>query len=136
MWPIGLPPYWVGREEELEVLRAAVEALGRGEGSVVWVQGEPGIGKSCLVTEALAAATGHGLDVAWGIADELTERLPLSVMQDCLQVRLSSPDPWRAQAAKVLRSLQSGLLGDGDTSVAGIEVLATLVDELCVAGAR
>ena len=38
------------------------------------------------------------------IADQLTERLPLSVVQDCLQVRLSSPGPCRAHAAGLLRS--------------------------------
>jgi DNA-binding CsgD family transcriptional regulator len=133
MWPIGLPPWWVGREQELAILRAGVEALARGEGAVVLVEGEPGIGKSCLVAEALAGADQQGLDVGWGMADTLTERLPLAVMQDCLQVRLSSPDPQRSHAADLLRSLPRGVLGDGDTSVAGIEVLATLVDELCAA---
>ena len=133
MWPIGLSSNWVGRERELGILRAGVEALARGEGAAVWVEGEPGIGKSYLVAEALAAANQSGLDVGWGIADKLTERLPLAVMLDCLQVRLSSPDPRRAHAADLLRSLPLGLLGDGDTSVTGIEVLATLVDDLCSA---
>ena len=109
MWPIGLPPHWVGREQELAILRAGIEALGRGEGTVVWVEGEPGIGKSCLVAKALAAADQLGLDVGWGMADKLTERLPLAVMQDCLQVRLSSPDPRRAHAADLLRELPRGL---------------------------
>jgi len=44
MWSIDRPPQWVGREQELATLRAGVEALGRGEGAVVWVEGEPGIG--------------------------------------------------------------------------------------------
>ena len=86
MWPIR-PARWVGREHELAVLRAAVEALGRGEGSVVWVEGEPGIGKSSLVAEALAAADQPGWELVWGAADQLTERLPLRVMQQCLGVR-------------------------------------------------
>jgi DNA-binding CsgD family transcriptional regulator len=127
MWPIR-PPQWVGREQELTVLRAAAEALGRGEGTVIWVEGEPGIGKSALVAEALAAAVQPEWDAGWGGADQLT-RLPLRVMQDCLQVRLDSPDPRRAHAAGLLRQGFS----DGDASGNGIEVLLALADELCAA---
>jgi predicted ATPase len=57
MWPISRAPQWVGRTPELAVLRAAAEALHGGEGAVVWVEGEPGIGKSSLVAEALNAMT-------------------------------------------------------------------------------
>ena len=56
MWPIDRPPQWVGRRQELATLRAGVEALRRDEGAVIWVEGEPGIGKSSLVAEALAEA--------------------------------------------------------------------------------
>src|SRR6516165_3637699 len=61
------------------------------------------------------------------------ERLPLRVMLDCLQVRPNSPDPRRVQASELLRSRRQGLFADGDASDAGIEVLVTLVDELCAA---
>jgi hypothetical protein len=132
MWPIR-PPRWVGREEELAVLRAAAAALDRGEGTVVWVEGEPGIGKSSLVTEALAVAGQPGWEVGWGAADQLSGRLPLRVMQDCLQVHLGSPDPRRAHAAALLRSWRHGALSGGDASADGIEVLLTLADELCAA---
>ena len=64
---------------------------------MVWVEGEPGIGKSSLVAEALAEASDPGWDVGWGMADQLTKRLPLRVMLDCLQVRPGSPDPRRAR---------------------------------------
>src|SRR5215472_18181392 len=133
MWSPDRPPQWVGRGSELAILRAGVEALGRDEGAVIWVEGEPGIGKSSLVAEALAAVSQPGWDVGWGMADTLTERLPLRVMLDCLQVRLHSPDPHRAHAAGLLRSRRPGLFGDGDESVNGIEVLVTLADELCAA---
>ena len=133
MWSIDRAPQWVGREPELAILRAGVEALGRGEGAVVWVEGEPGIGKSSLVAEALAAGSDPGWDIGWGVAGKLTERLPLRVMLDCLRVRPGSPDPRRAHAADLLRSLRQGLFADGDASVTGIEVLAGLVDELCAA---
>ena len=133
MWSIDRPPQWVGRGQELAILRAGVEALGRGEGTVVWVEGEPGIGKSSLVAEALAAGSAPGWDIGWGVAGKLTERLPLRVMQDCLQVRPGSPDLRRAHAADLLQSRRQGLFANGDTSVTGVEVLVTLVDELCVA---
>jgi AAA ATPase domain len=97
MWPIGRPPQWVGRAQELAILRAAAEALRGGEGSVVWVEGEPGIGKSSLVAEALAAGD-PDWDMGWGMVDQLTERLPLRVMLDCLQMRPGAPDPRRAPA--------------------------------------
>src|SRR3984885_1714746 len=131
MWPIDRPAQWVNRGGELATLRAGVEALRRGEGAAIWVEGEPGIGKSSLVVEALAGASELGWDIGWGIADQLTERLPLSVIQDCLQVRLGSPDPRRAHAATLLRSQRLGLFADGDASVSGVEVLMALADELC-----
>ena len=130
MWIVDRPGKWVGRERELAVLRGSVEALGRGEGALVWVEGEPGIGKSALVAEALAAGGGPAWDIGWGIAGKLTERLPLRVMLDCLQVRPGSPDPRRAHAADVLRSLRQGLFADGDASVTSIEVLVGLADRL------
>jgi hypothetical protein len=68
MWTADRPPQWVGRGQELAILGAGVEALGRGEGAVVWVDGEPGIGKSSLVAEALAVGGSPGWDVLDGTA--------------------------------------------------------------------
>jgi DNA-binding CsgD family transcriptional regulator len=133
MWPVDRPPQWVDRSQELAALRAGVEALRHGGGAAVWVEGEPGIGKSSLVVEALAGASELGWDIGWGMADQLAERLPLSVMQDCLQVRLSSPDPRRENAARALRSQRLGLFADGDAPASGVEVLTALADELCAA---
>jgi hypothetical protein len=56
---------------------------------VVWVEGEPGIGKSSLVAEALADSDPQW-DIGWGMADPLAERVPLQVILDCLQVRMGS----------------------------------------------
>jgi DNA-binding CsgD family transcriptional regulator len=133
MWPIDSPPRWVDRSQELATLRAGVEALRQGGSAAVWVEGEPGIGKSSLVVEALAGTSELGWDIGWGIADQLTERMPLSVMQDCLQVRPGSPDPRRAHAARLLRSQRLGLFADGDALVSSVEVLMALADELCAA---
>src|SRR3984957_9284300 len=130
MWPIDRPAHWVGRTQELAVLRAGAQALRRGEGAIVWVEGEPGIGKSSLVAEALAEAGDPEWDIGWGIADQLTQRMPLRPMLDCLQVRPDSPDPRRAQAADLCRKQRLGVFGGGNAA-ASIEVLVTLADELC-----
>src|ERR1700732_824286 len=103
MWPIDRPPQWVGRTAELAILRAGVAGHLRGVGAGGWVEGEPGIGKSSLVAEALAGVSELGWDIGWGFADQLTERMPLRVMQDCLQVRPGSGGPRRAHAADLLR---------------------------------
>ncbi|HEX4831786.1 MAG TPA: AAA family ATPase [Trebonia sp.] len=130
MWSTGRLPHWVGRGQELAVLTAAIQDLRRGVGSVAWIEGEPGIGKSSLVTEAIAASA-PGPDVSWAMADQLTQRLPLRVMVDCLRVRPGSPDPRRAHAADLLPGRQSSTPGGGDAAATGVEVLVTLVDELC-----
>ena len=100
---------------------------------MVWIEGEPGIGKSALVAEALSAVSQPEWDVGWGGAEQLTTRLPLRVMQDCLRVRSSWPDARRAHAADLLRGRLLGVLSDGDASVNGVEVLLGLADELCAA---
>jgi class 3 adenylate cyclase/tetratricopeptide (TPR) repeat protein len=51
----------VGREEELTLLRAALGSLASGRGRIVGVVGEPGIGKSRLVAEAMASPEGQRL---------------------------------------------------------------------------
>jgi len=100
---------------------------------VIWVEGEAGIGKSSLVAEALAAVGEPGWDVGWGVADRLTERLPLQVMLDCLGVRPGSSDPRRAHAGELLSSRRLGMFAEGDASVAGVEVLVALAEELSAA---
>lgn len=51
----------VGRKRELQELRAALQVAASGRGMVLSISGEPGIGKSTLVEEFLAAVTADGL---------------------------------------------------------------------------
>jgi DNA-binding CsgD family transcriptional regulator len=126
------PDNWVGRERELATLAAAVRDLGRGVGSVIMVEGEPGIGKSALVAMGIADASGLGCEVMWATADQLSQRSPLGVMFTCLGVRLRSPDPRRAEIARFLMDRSSGLFpGDEAAHAAAAEMLVALVDELC-----
>ena len=131
MWPVDRPGVWVGRHEELSVLQAAVESVGRGEGSVVWVEGEPGIGKSALLAAGVEHARHAGWNVFWGTADQPSQRLPLRVVLDCLQVRQESADPRRVAIAEYLRHHRPSVFAINDVTYTAAEMLLGLVDELC-----
>ncbi|WP_406077947.1 BTAD domain-containing putative transcriptional regulator [Micromonospora sp. NBC_00858] len=59
----------LGRSAELARLQRLVHAVSAGAGSTVWIEGEPGIGKSELLTAVGAAAATQGCQLAWGTAD-------------------------------------------------------------------
>jgi len=61
---------FVGRERELERLRAAFDDAFAGRGSVVMLVGEPGIGKTRTVQELSTYARMRGAKVLWGRAHE------------------------------------------------------------------
>ena len=69
--PTPLTPIIVGRDPELSQLREALARAEAGERQLVFVSGEPGIGKTSLVTtfvtETAAAGRAH---IAWGQAIE------------------------------------------------------------------
>ena len=60
-----LPPPFVGRERELDQLRAAYEAAQAGRGSLTLIAGEPGIGKTTLI-EVFVARSPDRPHVLWG----------------------------------------------------------------------
>src|SRR5919107_3422206 len=57
---------FVGRRRELERLRAHLARLAAGDGALVLVAGEPGIGKTRLALQAARAAEEAGIPVRWG----------------------------------------------------------------------
>jgi DNA-binding CsgD family transcriptional regulator/tetratricopeptide (TPR) repeat protein len=63
-----LCPVLVGRAAELDALRSALVAVTDGSGGVVFVSGEPGVGKSRLVREISAQARARGVPVVAGRA--------------------------------------------------------------------
>jgi hypothetical protein len=60
---VRIPPIR-GRAGELEVIEALIAAVAHGRGGVLVIEGPPGIGKSRLLTEALALADKAGVRVA------------------------------------------------------------------------
>jgi len=89
----------VGRGDELRHLDNAFERAARGHGGVVFIQGEPGIGKTRLVTEFAASATTAAGTVRWGRCHEHAGAPPLW--------------PWTAVMDELLTGLNDHGAADG-----------------------
>lgn len=61
---------FVGRERELAALGGLLDAVRGGHGSVVLVDGEPGMGKTALANEVVQRAREQGWVTAWGSCHE------------------------------------------------------------------
>jgi DNA-binding CsgD family transcriptional regulator len=110
----------VGRAEELESLARALAELDRGRSTAILLVGEPGIGKTRLLTEFGARADAEGHLVLSGSASELERDLPFSLFVDALDEYVRGLDPElvagleadvRTELAHVLPSL-TALAGD------------------------
>ncbi|MFL6125447.1 AAA family ATPase [Actinophytocola sp.] len=76
----------VGREDASRLLRNVLVELTTGNGDCVVVEGPAGIGKSRMLAEAAAQASGLGLTVAEGRATELDRIAPFSTLLTALSV--------------------------------------------------
>ncbi len=66
----------VGRDEEMALMRAVIDAILRGHGKVVFVEGEPGTGKTRLVRETTAYARLKGVQAFTGHCYDPEHALP------------------------------------------------------------
>jgi DNA-binding CsgD family transcriptional regulator/tetratricopeptide (TPR) repeat protein len=121
----------VGRTEELAVLRSAVNSILGQEGSVIWVEGEPGIGKTALAAATAEIARGAGVAVYWATADQFSQQIPLRVMLDCFRVQSASSDPRLAAVADYVVSHPPVQFAINDVVYPATQMLLSLVDEMC-----
>ncbi|MFC3452630.1 BTAD domain-containing putative transcriptional regulator [Amycolatopsis speibonae] len=82
------PHFCRGREPEIARLRCLADEVVSGNGRTAWIEGEPGIGKSELLTTALADLGERGCHVAWAAAGELGQLFPLQVIMECLGLEI------------------------------------------------
>ncbi|GIG62689.1 SARP family transcriptional regulator [Longispora fulva] len=116
------PRTLVGRGPQRQRLHDLLSGLTGGRGGVLWVEGEPGIGKSALLAALTTEAAERGVTVRRGLAEELAGQSPLRVMLDCLDPRRTlDPEPDRA-------------LLPADPVFARIELLVGEAERLCGAG--
>lgn len=96
-WP-GDPPgpaarTMRGREHEWGAVLELLKAVEYGRPGVLLVEGEPGMGKSLLLEEALREAAARGLLSAYGQADELGRTAPAEPLLSALN-EPPVPEPW------------------------------------------
>ena len=120
----------VGRDAELTLLHGVGQELVGGTGGVVWVQGEPGVGKSTLVAAGLSGLSRSGVRIFYGAADPWTQSSPLRLMIDCFKVGRQKSDPLRLDIADLLAG--RGLAVDAVTA-AGERLVALAERECAVA---
>jgi AAA ATPase domain len=106
-----------GRDTERRAVGEVLRRARRGAGGVVLVEGEPGIGKSRLLSEAVSEAAGQGFSLAAGAADRLGWTIPFLASGAALRADLEQ----RAAVAPVLVSLLTDAFG----APPGPDLLAT-----------
>ena len=89
-------PELIGREEELGALKSALDNAVAGNGSVIFLAGEAGIGKTRLVSELIGHAEAEGARVVrgWCLAESLEPLMPFkTALREAGLLHLVSGDP-------------------------------------------
>jgi DNA-binding CsgD family transcriptional regulator/transcriptional regulator with XRE-family HTH domain len=120
----------VGRTAELAHLHRSLAEVATGQGRVLWIEGEPGIGKSTLLTTGLAGAGRAGCRVLSAGADESLARFPLWVMVDALR---GTAETERSQLTALLRGDESAGPAPSDAVLAAAERMVEFIERWCTA---
>jgi class 3 adenylate cyclase/tetratricopeptide (TPR) repeat protein len=90
----------VARDDEMTPLLAAVDAVSRGEGRLVLLAGEAGVGKTRLAQELTLNAVGRGFLIAAGRCYEAQEAVPYYPFLEALSAAYgAAPSTVRQEAA-------------------------------------
>jgi DNA-binding CsgD family transcriptional regulator/tetratricopeptide (TPR) repeat protein len=119
-----LCPVVVGREAELSALGAALAAALDGAGGVVFVTGEPGIGKSRLARDLAGRARARGVPVVMGRAVPLGGSVPYRPLTEALlQALRDRPRPGGPDLAPWLPALRAIVPALGPATAGGLDEL-------------
>lgn len=91
-------PIFVGREQDLALLRTSLEQAIGGEGRIVSLAGEPGIGKTRTAQVLASEAAGLGVSVLWGRCHEQAGSPPYWPWVQVLREYIAGRDAERLRA--------------------------------------
>jgi transcriptional regulator with AAA-type ATPase domain/tetratricopeptide (TPR) repeat protein len=125
--PWGRMAAFVGRRDELDLLKGRWNAVTHGSGQVIGVVGEPGVGKSRLIWEFLRGGETAAALVLQTSADILGNRTPFLPVVDLLRAyfRVESgqdPDTIRRKVTDKLADLDGALIDAGAPLLALLDV--------------
>lgn len=107
------PKMLIGRDSERQVIERLVAGARIGQGGVLVITGEPGVGKSTLLDHAAGCATAMGLLRAAGSEPE--REIPFGALHQVLRPALGRMDEIpapQAQALSAALALRPGTTGD------------------------
>ncbi|MFI0469567.1 AAA family ATPase [Saccharopolyspora sp. 5N102] len=93
----------VGRETELDAVRAEMHRVLAGHGRTILVEGPPGIGKTCLLDVITGLCELAGFRVLRGAAEQLEHRLHFAAVGSCLRLDAEDRPAEVESVARLLR---------------------------------
>jgi len=139
----ALCPVLVGREPELNTLEDALLSANRGDGQIVLLAGEAGLGKTRLATEVQRRALKIGMTVLWGGCSEADLSLPYLPFLEAIGNYLATSDlaavreqlgPVRRELAPLFPQLEpeSAVREQGDPTQAKLRLFEAILAMLRV----
>ena len=115
----------VGRERELEQIEVALDGLVAGSSACVTIEGEPGIGKTHVLTALRSRAEERGSLVLSGSATEFERDQPFSVWVDALDAYVASQElglaeTWSAELVDELAAIIPSVKPHGGAALGSV----------------
>jgi ATP/maltotriose-dependent transcriptional regulator MalT len=120
---------FVGRHTEAALVSVTIDQTSTGAPTALVVRGEPGIGKTRLLGEAVARARARGHHVVWVRADPIEARVPFGALSVALDHAAAS-DPAFGPSAAAVHAFVSGTEADPSSRLSFAQVCDTFARSL------
>lgn len=124
----------IGRDEELGRISSVAEPAIAGRGGIVMLKGEPGIGKTAMLTVISRALAERGMRVCHGSARELEQAVGFAAIGACLGLERPSSEPMLERARTILFGQIGSAMPQSGHDYAVVETLLSLIDTWCSTG--